>query len=83
MRTSPVAAGTANPFTTLDVSGIAAAGYDSTQIGTGGDVIQAVGNTTAGVEGVSNALDATLAGGGVGGVLASGTGTSAWKARQV
>ena len=30
-------------------------------------MIQAVGNTTAGVEGVSNALDATLAGGGVGG----------------
>ena len=70
------AGSTANPFTTLDVSGIAGGGYDSTQIGTGGDVIQAVGNTTAGVEGVSNALDATLAGGGIGGVLASGTGTS-------
>jgi flagellin len=70
------AGSTANPFTALDVSGIAAGGYDSTQISSGGDVIQAIGNTTAGVEGVSNALNATLAGGGVGGVLASGTGTS-------
>jgi flagellin len=72
-----VAAGsTANPFTTLDVTGIDAGGYDSTQIATGGDVIQAVGNTTAGVQGVANAVNGTLSGGGVGGVLASGTGTS-------
>jgi flagellin len=70
------AGSTANPFTTLDVSGIAVGGYDSTQIATGGDVIQAVGNTTAGVEGVSNALNGTLAGGGVGGTLSGGTGTS-------
>ena len=39
-------------------------------------MIQAVGNTTAGVEGVSNALNATTAGGGVGGTLSGGTGTS-------
>ena len=39
-------------------------------------MIQAVGNTTAGVEGVANALNGALAGGGDGGVLSSGTGTS-------
>lgn len=76
-----VAAGsTANPFTSADFTGIAGVGasgyYDSTQIATGGDVIQAVGNTTAGVEGVTNALNGALAGGGVGGVLSGGTGTS-------
>ena len=71
------AGSTANPFTALDVSGIAGGGYDSTQIATGGDVIQAVGNTTAGVEGVSNALNGTSASGGnIGTVLAGGTGTS-------
>ena len=70
------AGSTANPFTTLSVAGIAAAGYDSTQIASGGDVIQAVGNTTAGVEGVSNAINGALSGGGIGGTLASGTGTS-------
>ncbi len=71
------AGSTVNPFTAADFTGIAAGGYDSTQIATGGDVIQAVGNTTAGVEGVSNALDGALAGGGdVGGVFSGGTGTS-------